>query len=74
VYDVIVDKYFHYKPPKSFEINTVPSELEQSTALAYYDPSDNKIYINLFYYDICTKSSLYSLFTHECMHQYHFYI
>jgi uncharacterized protein (DUF885 family) len=72
VYDEIIDKYFNYKPDKQFEINVVPKELESSSGLAFYDPGNNKIFINLYFYNECTKSSLYSLFIHECMHQYHY--
>jgi hypothetical protein len=70
VYNDLIDKYFHFKPKQSFDLKIVPKILEKSHALAYFDPSDNNVYINLYYYNMCTKSSLYSLITHECMHKY----
>jgi len=70
VYDDLIDKYFHFKPKKSFDLKSVPEILEKTNPLAYYDPSENEVYINLYYYNVCTKSSIYSLLTHECMHKY----
>jgi uncharacterized protein (DUF885 family) len=72
IYDHIIDKYFHYKPDKKFTLKIVPEALESSSSLAYYDASEDIIYINLSYYRECNKQSLYSLLMHECMHQYHY--
>jgi uncharacterized protein (DUF885 family) len=72
VYNVLIDKYFHYKPKNPFQIKTVPESFEKSSSLAYYDPSENNVYINLYYYNIATKSSIHSLLTHECIHQYQY--
>ena len=72
IYDNIIDKYFHYKPDKPFTLEIVAKELEKTTALAYYTPSDDIVYINLSYYKEIDKQSLYSLLIHECFHQYHY--
>jgi uncharacterized protein (DUF885 family) len=72
IYDNIIENYFHYKPDKPFTLKIVSKELEKTTALAYYMPSDDIVYINLSYYREVDKQSLYSLLMHECMHQYHY--
>lgn len=72
VYDNIIDKYFYYKPPKPFKIQKVPEELEYNYPMAYYSPIEDTIYINLRYYNECTKKSLFPLLIHECFHQYHY--
>lgn len=72
IYDNIIEKYFHYKPDKPFTLKKVAKELEKTTSLAYYMPSDDIVYINLSFYREIDKQSLYSLLMHECMHQYHY--
>ena len=72
IYDNIIEKYFHYKPDKPFTLKIVAKELEKTTSLAYYTPSDDIVYINLSYYKEIDKQSLYSLLIHECFHQYHY--
>ena len=72
IYDNIIEKYFHYKPDKPFTLKIVAKELEKTTSLAYYTPSDDIVYINLSYYKEIDKQSLYSLLMHECFHQYHY--
>jgi uncharacterized protein (DUF885 family) len=72
IYDNIIEKYFHYKPDKPFTLKKVAKELEKTTSLAYYIPSDDIVYINLSFYREIDKQSLYSLLMHECMHQYHY--
>ena len=37
IYEVIIDKYFYYKPPHPFIIKKVPEELEHNRSLAYYN-------------------------------------
>ena len=72
IYENILDKYFHYKPDKQFTLKIVPKELEKTTSLAYYMPSEDIVFINLSYYKECNKQSLYSLLMHECLHQFHY--
>ena len=72
IYDNIIEKYYHYKPDKPFTLKIVAKELEKTTSLAYYMPSDDIVYINLSYYKEIDKQSLYSLLMHECFHQYHY--
>lgn len=72
IYNNIIDKYFHYKPEKPFDIKKVPKKLEKTTSLAYYDELTDAVYINMKYYKECNKKSIYSLLMHECFHQYHF--
>ena len=72
IYDNIIDKYFHYKPEKPFDILKVPENLEKTSSLAYYDELTDAVYINLSYYKECHRKSIYSLLMHECFHQYHF--
>jgi uncharacterized protein (DUF885 family) len=71
IYDHIIDKYFHYKPDKPFTLNKLPLELENSSAMAHYDPNVDIVYINLSIYQQLTKATLYPLLMHECLHQYH---
>ena len=72
MYDHIIDKYFHYKPPIPFTIKILPIELESTSALAHYMPGTDIVYINLSHYKELTKQSLYYLLMHECFHQYHY--
>jgi uncharacterized protein (DUF885 family) len=72
IYNNIIDKYFYYKPSKHFTIKKMPKKLEKISAIAHYDPNDDNVYINLFYYNEISKKSLYSLLIHECLHQYHY--
>lgn len=72
IYDIIIDKYFHYKPSKPFIIKKVPDNLENSMSIAYYNYVENAVFINLRYYKECNKNTLYSLLMHECIHQYHY--
>jgi len=72
IYDVILDKYFHYKLDKPFVISPVPKELEKSSPLGYYNDIENSIFINLSRYNEVDKNELYSLLLHECSHYYHF--
>lgn len=72
IYKHIICKYFKYIPIKPFKIVETPNELEKSASLAYYDEVEKKVFINLSYYAECSKTSLYSLIMHECMHYYHF--
>ena len=72
IYNNIIDKYFHFKPDKPFDVRKVPKKLEETTSLAYYDELTDAVYINMKYYKECNKKSIYSLLMHECFHQYHF--
>lgn len=72
IYNNIIDKYFHFKPEKPFDIKKVPKKLENTSSLAYYDELTDTVYINMKYYKECNKKSIYSLLMHECFHQYHF--
>jgi hypothetical protein len=72
IYDNIIEKYFHYKPDKPFWLEIVAKELEKTSALAYYMPRTDIVYINLSYYREIDKQSLYPLLLHECLHQYHY--
>ena len=72
IYDNLIDKYFHYKPDKPFTLKSVPSNLEDSSSLAYYVPAEDIVFINLKFYKECDKKSLYKLLMHECFHQYHY--
>jgi uncharacterized protein (DUF885 family) len=72
IYNNIIENYFHYKPDKPFTLKIVSKELEKTTSLAYYMPSDDIVYINLSFYREIDKQSLYSLLMHECFHQYHY--
>ena len=72
IYNNIIDKYFHFKPEKPFDVKIVPEKLEKTTSLAYYDEITDTVYINLEYYKECHRKSIYSLLMHECFHQYHF--
>jgi len=72
IYNNIIDKYFHFKPEKPFDIKKVPKNLENTSSLAYYDELTDAVYINLKYYKECHRKSIYSLLMHECFHQYHF--
>jgi hypothetical protein len=72
IYNNIIDKYFHFKMEKSFVIEPVPKELENSTSLGYYNDVEQKVFINLSYYNEVNKNELYSLLMHECFHYYHY--
>jgi len=72
IYDYIIPQYFYYKPDKPFTINAVPKLLEDSMSLAYYNSTEDAVFINLTYYKECNKDALYSLLMHECFHQYHY--
>jgi uncharacterized protein (DUF885 family) len=72
IYNDIIDKYFYYKPDKPFTIKKVLSSFEDSFPLAYYNHFEDSVFINLKYYDQCSKKSIYSLLLHECFHQYHY--
>ena len=72
LYDTTIDKYFHYKPKQRFIIIPVPKELEKNSALGYYNDLENKIFINLSYYNEISKSEIHTLIMHECFHFYHF--
>lgn len=72
VYNNIIDKNFYYKPSKPFKIQKVPEEQEKNFPMAYYSPIEDSVFINLRFYNECTKKSLYPLLIHECFHQYHY--
>jgi hypothetical protein len=72
IYNVIIDKYFHFKMNKPFQIEAVAKELENSSPLGYYNSVEKKVFINLSYYYEVSKNELYSLLMHECFHYYHF--
>lgn len=72
IYNNIIEKYFYYKPDKPFTIKIVPKNLESSSSLAYYNPSEDAVFINLKFYKEIDKKGLYSLIMHECFHQYHY--
>lgn len=72
VYNNLIDKYFHYKPDKPFILKKVPANLEDSSSLAYYDPVEDIVFINLSFYKEIDNGSIYQLLTHECFHQYHY--
>lgn len=72
IFNNVIDKYFYYKPKKPFIIRKVPKKLENSMSLAYYNPKEDIIFINLKFYKECGKKSLWYLLFHECFHQYHF--
>jgi len=72
VYNVIINKYFDYKPKQKFIIKPVPKILEKSSPLGYYNDIENKVFVNLSYYFEVDKNELYSFIMHECMHFYHY--
>jgi len=72
IYETIINKYFHYKIDKPFRILRVPKELESSSSLAYYNETEEAVFINLSYYKEVNKGDVYSLLMHECFHYYHF--
>ena len=72
VYNNLIDDFFHYKPDIPFTLKKVPENLEDSLSLAYYDPVEDCVFINLKFYKEIDKNSLYQLITHECFHQYHY--
>ena len=59
IYDVIIDKYFDYKPKKKFIIVPVPKSLEKSSPLGYYNDIEN--FIISFYANHLIISNLTSL-------------
>jgi len=72
IYNNIIHKYFYYIPEQPFNIQPVPTELENSSPLGYYNDIEGKIFINLSYFNEVNKDELYSLLMHECSHFYHF--
>jgi len=72
IYKTVINKYFHYQMKKPFVIREMADELTDTFPLAYFDATENKVFINLSYYKEVNKSDTYSLFMHECMHYYHF--
>lgn len=72
VYNTIIDKNFYYKPAKPFKIQKVREDMENNFPMAYYSPIEDSVFINLRFYNECTKQSLYPLLIHECFHQYHY--
>jgi uncharacterized protein (DUF885 family) len=72
VYNDILDKYFHYKPSKPFQIEIIDKNNEKYSPLGYYKPLEHKIFINLSYFNEISKNEIHSLIMHECLHSYHF--
>ena len=72
IYDNILGVYFNYKLKSPFVIEQVHKDLESSSALAYYNEIEEKVFINTSYFKELDKKELYSLIMHECMHYYHF--
>lgn len=72
VFKHIIPKYFHYIPKKTFKIEIMAKEKEKNAPLGYYTPIDNKVFINLSYYNEVNKDELKCLIMHECLHSYHF--
>ena len=72
IYDNVISLYFHYKLKSPFIIEQVHKDLESSSALAYYNEIEEKVFINTSYFKELDKKELYSLIMHECMHYYHF--
>lgn len=72
IYRVIIQQFFHYKMKQPFIISPVADDLTNSVPLAYYDVTENKIFINLSYYNEISKKEIYPLLLHECFHYYHY--
>jgi uncharacterized protein (DUF885 family) len=72
VYDELIEKYFHFKPKKPFVIEPMDKSNEKNSPLAYYQPLQHMVSINLSYYNEIDKSEIYLLIIHECFHSYHF--
>jgi uncharacterized protein (DUF885 family) len=72
LYDNFIEQYFHFKPKQRFILVPVPLELEKSSALGYYNDLEQKVFINLSYYNEISKNEIKTLIMHECFHFYHF--
>lgn len=72
VYNDVLNKYFHFKPKKPFEIRKVKLVDEKYSPLGYYTILDHCIYINLSYFNEITKIEVHSLIMHECLHSFHY--
>lgn len=72
IYKVTIQQFFHYKMKQPFIISPVADDLINSVPLAYYDVTENKIFINLSYYNEISKQEIYQLLLHECFHYYHY--
>jgi len=72
VFDEVLDKYFHYKPKKTFVIEIISKNNEKYAPLGYYKPLEHKVFINLSYYNEISRNEVHSLLMHECLHSYHF--
>lgn len=73
IYTHIYNNYFHYKPRKCI-IQPVPTELENTSPLGYYNDIEKKVFINLSYFNEISKNEIYSLIMHESFHFYHFHL
>lgn len=72
IYDEVIDKFFYFKPKKPFRLFEISEINEKNAPLGYYKPLENKVFINLSYYNEISKNEIYSLIMHECFHSYHF--
>ncbi len=72
VYNEVLNKYFHYKPPKPFQIEIIDKNSEKNAPLGYYKSLENKVFINLAYFNEISISEIHSLIMHECLHAFHF--
>lgn len=72
VYNDVLNKYFHYKPSKPFQIEIIDKKNEKNSPLGYYKSLENKIFINLSYFNEISKNEIHSLIMHECLHGFHF--
>jgi len=73
IYNHLYDKYFYYKPRKCI-IVPIPTELEKTSPLGYYNDLEKKVFINLSYFNEISKNEIYSLIMHESFHFYHFHL
>jgi hypothetical protein len=73
IYDNLYDKYFHYKPKKCI-IQPIPTELEKTSPLGYYNDIEKRVFINLSYFSEISKAEIYTLIMHESFHFYHFHL
>lgn len=72
IHNEVIDRYFHYKPKKSFKIYKVSEKDEKNAPLGYFKPLEDKVFINLSFYNEISKNEVHSLIMHEYFHAYHF--
>ena len=72
IYDNIIKKYFYHIPLKKCVIKPVPTDLELSNGMAYFDSVKGIFYINLSKYKFINKKSLKTLVFHETDPGHHY--